>query len=510
MNTNLWLRWRLPILVFIMGALAIAISSQPIRHYLFKSEVERRLENIHNFYHARYLNVGRELQALIQELKFNCTQQDIALLRDTIEESIGIQLIELRTKNSDCSVYGKNVPLIKEFADSDNSVIDHDSLAFSYEVALYHNHRLKVDYQLADASILLITEPVQNAFNRSEICHGCTAMTLSRGDKEILVYPKLESEQYSLIASKAFGPEYQFRVYATEQGINDFTANDLHVIQLLLGFMLLSFCLLLGLQRTPERTLKEMIATGIQKKEFVPFYQPIIDTQTGKITCCEVLIRWLRSDGELIAPNQFIPIAEHNGQIRLLTQCLLEQVISQFEDKLLANADFYVSINVTPQQLEDDDFPDTVIKLLSQKSIPAHRIAFEVTERTPFSNLTKARSIIEQLTESGISIKLDDAGTGYGGFSYLQNLPIDTLKIDKMFIDTIGTNDLKSNILDSIILFAKHADLKVIAEGVETKAQVDYLHQRNVHLMQGFHFARPMPFEDFKQFFRANAQRVEN
>ncbi|MGR5140524.1 EAL domain-containing protein [Photobacterium sp. DNB23_23_1] len=478
------------------------MSSQPISHYLFKSEVEKRLENIHIFYQERFMDVGRELQELITELNFTCTQQDISLLRETIEQSTGIQLLELQTATGHCSVYGDKVPLIKDFDHKDSSVLGHDTVDFSYNVAPYHNHRLKIHYRLAEASLILITEPVQHVFTQSEVCKNCTAMTLSRDGEEIQVYPMLEAKQYFHIARKAFGPNYAFNVYATANGISYVTNSDQFITQLLLFFMLLSGCLLIGLYRTPERTLKEMITHGLLKKEFIPFYQPIIDTRSGKMTGCEVLIRWQRPDGELISPNQFIPIAEHNGQIKQLTVYLLELIIDQFQDELIAESDFCVSMNVTPQQLEDDEFLATTINLLTQRKIPAHRLAFEVTERIPFKNLAKARSIIQQLSNFGISIKLDDAGTGYGGFSYLQNLPIDTLKIDKMFIDTIGTNDLKSNILDSIILFAKHAGLKVIAEGVETADQVEYLHQRDIHLMQGFHFAKPMPFNEFHQYLQ--------
>ncbi|PSW13569.1 EAL domain-containing protein [Photobacterium rosenbergii] len=501
MDKTLWLRWRYPILVFFLGAIAIVYSSQPISLVLFKHEVEKRLENIHLFYQERYLNLGQELVELAKELRYTCNQHDIALLRDTIEQSSGIQLLELQTPTGDCSVYGKNVRLIKDFDDSSAS-IHHENDLFNYSVSPYHNHRLKVQYRLPDAKLTLITEPVQNVFTQSEVCFGCTAMTLGRDGEEIDVFPRLDKKQYTHIASKYFGPNYAFNVYATESGITYVTESDLFITQLLLFFMLLSACLMIGLYRTPERTLKEMISYGLMKKEFIPYYQPIVDSTTGAITCCEVLIRWQRSDGELISPNQFIPIAEHNGQIKLLTNYIIEHVIDQFEGELIADSQFYISINVTPQQLEDDEFLSTTINLLKQRNVPAHRLAFEVTERIPFSDLAKARRIIQHLTDFGISIKLDDAGTGYGGFSYLQNLPIDTLKIDKMFVDTIGTNDIKSNILDSIILFAKHAGLKVIAEGVETKAQVDYLHQREIYLMQGYHYAKPMPFNEFKQYLQ--------
>ena len=500
-DKTLWLRWRSPILVFLLGALAIAYSSQPISLVLFKHEVEKRLENIHLFYQERYLNLGQELVELAKELRYTCNQHDIALLRDTIEQSSGIQLLELRTPTGDCSVYGKNVRLIKDFDDSSAS-IHHENDLFNYSVSPYHNHRLKVQYRLPDAKLTLITEPVQNVFTQSEVCFGCTAMTLGRDGEEIDVFPRHDTKQYTHIASKYFGPNYAFNVYATESGITYVTESDLLITQLLLFFMLLSACLMIGLYRTPERTLKEMIAYGLMKKEFIPYYQPIIDSRTGKTNGCEVLIRWKRSDGEIISPNQFIPIAEHNGQIKLLTRYILEQVIEHLQDELNDNQHFYSSINVTPQQLEDDGFLEETIKLLKEKGLAPHRLALEVTERTPFRNIAKAKQNIQRLADFGISIKLDDAGTGYGGFSYLQNLPIGTLKIDKMFIDTIGTNDLKSNILDSIILFAKHAGLKVIAEGVETQAQVDYLHQRKIFLMQGYYFAKPMPFDEFKLYLQ--------
>ncbi len=123
----------------------------------------------------------------------------------------------------------------------------------------------------------------------------------------------------------------------------------------------------------------------------------------------------------------------------------------------------------------------------------------EITERTKFGDLNKAAECIEILTEHGISIKLDDCGTGYGAFSYLHVLNIDTIKIDRMFVDGIGMEDFKNTILDSILAFARESKLHVVAEGIETKVQADYLINAGVEMLQGTYFGDPVPFKRFRQ-----------
>ncbi|MCW8327791.1 EAL domain-containing protein [Photobacterium sp. SDRW27] len=500
MNTSLWLRWKLPFTLFLLGISLIALSSQPLSSLLFKHDVSVRLDNLYSFYQGRYLKIGTEIDNLVERLSFTCNEDDLAYLRDTIEQSTVIQLVEIQSKEANCSIYGHGISLIKE-QDETDSIVDNSYRMNSYKVEPYFNHRMKLSLYMPDTTLIAITEPFQHIFTESETCKDCIAMGLENEGAFIPLYPRDPSQNYQHIGSKKFSSKYIVHIYATDRGIRFTSQSDLFFVQLFLGSIWLSVCLIIGLRRTPNRTLKDLIAQGLKDNEFVPYYQPIINTEKQRVECCEILVRWQKSSGEIIAPNQFIPIAEHNGQIIELTYYLLNYVADQLKELPTTETHFYVSLNVIPKQLEDNDFAEQVFTIMDNFDISPNSIALEVTERTPFTNLKKANAVINRLKHRGIDIKLDDAGTGYGGFSYLQELPIDTLKIDKMFVETIGTDDVKSKILNSIIVFGQNAGLKLIAEGVETQEQVDYLHSKGVYLMQGYFFAKPMPFAELCEFY---------
>lgn len=235
-----------------------------------------------------------------------------------------------------------------------------------------------------------------------------------------------------------------------------------------------------------RNSIEGLIEMAIRDDEFVPFYQPVVDSRTGHIVGFEVLLRWQRGH-EWIAPSQFIHVAESSGLIMKITQQLIQQVV---EDIPKLQPEQWVSINLVAEHVETVALHDT----LNALNWPyAHQIQFEITEREPIKNLLMADDMIQRLIQRGYHFKIDDFGTGYGGFSYLQQLQIDSIKIDKMFIDTIDTTDIKRNILESIIASAHKANVEVIAEGVETTSQVAYLAKRGVYLIQGFVYYRPMP-----------------
>lgn len=140
---------------------------------------------------------------------------------------------------------------------------------------------------------------------------------------------------------------------------------------------------------------------------------------------------------------------------------------------------------------------------MKENKLPASSISLEITERIKIENLSHASQSLEKFYHHGIELKLDDAGTGYGGFSYIQELGISTLKIDKMFVDTINRNDIKGSILESIISFAQSSNLGMIAEGVEELDQVMYLQERDVLLVQGFYYGKPMPVGELQQWIES-------
>ncbi len=195
---------------------------------------------------------------------------------------------------------------------------------------------------------------------------------------------------------------------------------------------------------------------------------------------------------EFIPPAAFVEHAEACGLIIPITESLLQQVLQQLPE---LESGTWVSINLVAEHLEQAH----VSRVLQQHNWPEpDRLKFEITERLPIADIDAAKQEIARLTERGYSFKIDDFGTGYGGFKYIQALGIDSIKIDKMFTDTIGTNDLKRGVLDAIIAFGMESELEMIVEGVETAEQVEYLKKRGIFLLQGYYFASPMPIEQLK------------
>jgi sensor c-di-GMP phosphodiesterase-like protein len=248
-----------------------------------------------------------------------------------------------------------------------------------------------------------------------------------------------------------------------------------------------------------------LIEQGLNRNEFLPYYQPIVDSRDGSVLGVEALVRWQPKGRKLISPGQFIPFAEENGFIERITDQLVEQVLDDMQQFGWQSSDRFVSINAVAEQITDSHFCAKLLRRLAENNIPSKNISVEITERHQFSDLERGRIALQCLADSGVKIGLDDAGTGFGGFAYIQELPIATMKIDKMFIDTLreDTADPKRAVLHAIIEFAKAAGLGVIAEGVETEGQVERLSLAGVFAIQGYVYARPMPAEDFIRWMNA-------
>ncbi len=256
---------------------------------------------------------------------------------------------------------------------------------------------------------------------------------------------------------------------------------------------------LLTLRQSLERVIKD----AIKFNEFIPYYQPIVDSRNGAVIGAEVLARWQRSDGSVVPPYQFIPFAEDTGLILDITNRLVVRTAEDILKLQWQNGEKFMSINIVPDHLKTSELFDLITAQIEERNLSPASISLEITERMQIDDLQAARKSLEQFFDKGIELKLDDAGTGYGGFSYIQELGISTLKIDKMFIDTIEKDDVKSSVLEAIISFAKSSDLGMIAEGVEDQYQVDYLKQRGVFSIQGYVYGKPMPIGEFQDWLQA-------
>lgn len=268
----------------------------------------------------------------------------------------------------------------------------------------------------------------------------------------------------------------------------------------LLAVVLIVF-LLQALRRRPQAT--DAIALGIKNREFIPFFQPVMNLQTGELIGCEVLIRWKKRDGTIIPPGAFIQKAEESGLAVEMTRQLMEKVRDQLGRHYAARPQLKVAFNLFAGHFSDLSTVDDVREIFREGGIRYTQIVLEVTERYPLPNMNRALTAIGALQNLGCKVALDDAGTGHGGLAYLQKLGMDQVKIDKLFVDTLTEGVTSSPIIDSMIEMARQMNMEIVAEGVETITQFDYLKKHGVSSAQGFLFAKPMPLKAYLRLIEA-------
>jgi sensor c-di-GMP phosphodiesterase-like protein len=271
-----------------------------------------------------------------------------------------------------------------------------------------------------------------------------------------------------------------------------------------LGTALILSLLAFGPWRPRDNPVAEL-ERAIRNDEFVPHYQPIVDLTTARIVSAEVLIRWRKPDGTLVPPVQFIPLAENSGLIVALTRALMRRVCAEAGTAIGARPDFRLGFNLSAHHFVDETIVEDVRTIFGASPIALNQVLLEVTERQPLDNLTMARRVIAALQGLGASVGLDDVGTGHSGLSYMLKLGVDFIKIDKIFVDAIGTERYSTTIIETLVNLARDMHMEIIAEGVETFEQVQHLRERGIRKAQGYVFAPPLPGTSFVQLLQANA-----
>lgn len=254
--------------------------------------------------------------------------------------------------------------------------------------------------------------------------------------------------------------------------------------------------------------LEQELRTALERRQLVVYLQPQIDSD-GRCVGAEALIRWPRADASFVSPAAFIPIAEETGLIVPLGHYVLEFVAAWIQQQQLS--DIQVSVNVSVRQFQRPQFVTEVASIISQYQIQPGQLKFELTESLLLENVDAHIHKMKELAGLGIEFALDDFGTGYSSMSYLTRLPFQTLKIDVSFVRDMLDSHTKAAIVRNIISLAHSLNMLVVAEGVETEAQHDYLKQLGCHQYQGYLFGKPMPVHDFCQYldsYRITAQPV--
>lgn len=247
--------------------------------------------------------------------------------------------------------------------------------------------------------------------------------------------------------------------------------------------------------------LEKNLRKALERNEFSIEYQPQ-SSFTGKIIGAEALIRWQQAEQGDISPNVFIPIAEETGLIIDIGNWVIKTVcqqINQWDKENITVA--HVSINISPKQFHRADFVSSILQMVKQYDIKPDRLLLEITEGVFLENIEDALIKMNALREQGFSFSIDDFGTGYSSLSYLSRLPFDQLKIDQSFVNNLMNNHHNIAIVQAIIVMADGLKLNLIAEGVETNKQLNFLSEYGCHYFQGYYFSRPLTVEKFKQYY---------
>lgn len=267
-----------------------------------------------------------------------------------------------------------------------------------------------------------------------------------------------------------------------------------------------SLLLAFALRRAASRstTIRNLLRQAIKRDELSLAYQPIVNLATGRWVGAEALMRWTRPRGETISPDIFIPIAEKSGLMPALRERLIQLLERDTPALFQRHPDFHVALNFCAEDVCADAFPARLGAAVDRIGARPGNLQVEVTERL-FMHLEDACPSIEALRRLGVGLAIDDFGTGFSSLSYLTRLQFDALKIDRTFVHTVDTGAVTSKIVDHIIEMSKSLGITMIAEGVETAAQADYLRERGVQYAQGWLYAKAMPIRELLERLPAEA-----
>jgi diguanylate cyclase (GGDEF)-like protein len=248
-------------------------------------------------------------------------------------------------------------------------------------------------------------------------------------------------------------------------------------------------------------TLERDLRRAISEQQFILQYQPQVDPRTGRVRGVEALLRWRHPERGVVAPNHFIGVAEETGLIAAIGQIVLVEACAQFRDWREQGVDLeYVAVNVSSRQFRQPNFVEAVEATLRTNAMPAECLELEITESVLLDGADTVVDMLARLKSLGVQIAIDDFGTGYSSMSYLERLPFDTLKIDISFIRKIRDDGEGGTIAATIAAMAHALGKKVVAEGAETQAQIDFLRKHDCELVQGYFYSGPLPAEELAAF----------
>ena len=258
-----------------------------------------------------------------------------------------------------------------------------------------------------------------------------------------------------------------------------------------------------------QETVSERLAIerslhhAFEREEFVVHYQPMTNLPTGRVVGAEALIRWNHPERGLMSPDDFIPFAEESGLILPIGEWVLRTAVKQMKSWHAEHGPLRVAVNLSARQFQQRDLTAMIERVLTENDYPPELLDIEITESTAMQNADVSLAVMKRLRQMGVRISIDDFGTGYSSLSYLKRFPIDTVKIDQNFVRDLSDASNDGAIITAVISMARALNLRVVAEGVETEAQLAFLRRENCEVVQGFLHSKPVSAAEFETSLRA-------
>ncbi|MFM4937395.1 MAG: EAL domain-containing protein [Aeromonas veronii] len=459
---------------------------------IFNWRMSQQSETILTQQERRKDELDLSMGKLFDELEFSCSLSDRKKLSLAAINNRYIFLTGVVTnKNMLCTSLGEGVRFTIDKVATEYTGKDRINF-FKVGDSLDGSKRLAFAYSSEKGTLFSILSADSFYSLLDNACSGCFYVELFV-DEQLVFNIGAESIKNEPLYRESYffkkNSRQAMKIYAGDALRVDSKKILHNLIKISLCLILLILLVIWGITKIKNKTLLAKLKKAIKYNEFFAFYQPVFDVRRQQFVGAEVLVRW-NCNNEWISPSHFIPYAEEKNLIIPVTDVVIKKAVL---DMAQLPDDFWYSINISAKHFIDEQLIKSIAKL---KYIDPKRVSFEITERNPIRDIESANRQIKQLSSQGYNFKLDDFGTGYGGIAYLQLLSIRSIKIDKMFIDTIGTDDFKLGVLESIIAFGIESNYQVIAEGVETKAQADFLYSKGVTLHQGYFYAKPMNIRD--------------
>jgi sensor c-di-GMP phosphodiesterase-like protein len=327
----------------------------------------------------------------------------------------------------------------------------------------------------------------------SALSEGGVSRPGAKDEKDRFV-ATMSSERYNFVATAALPRARVMAEYGNLRTVGT-------AISGAMSLAIIAFALILPARRRDDPIGE--IERALDAGELVPYFQPVVDITNGRLRGAEVLVRWRKPDGSLVLPAAFIPLLESSNLIIDVTRMLMRRVRDEIGPAYSRRPKLKIGFNLAAAHFADETIVADVRETFENSPIRLSQIMLELTERQPLENLTETRRIIAALQGLGVGIAIDDVGTGHSGLSYMLKLGVDTIKIDKIFIDAIGTERNSATIIETLIELARNLRMDIVAEGVESFEQVIALRDLGIRAAQGYVFAPALPASSFLQLIEA-------